>query len=158
MNLEARLDEDSRDLIALFATHGVEFLVVGAHALAVNGFPRATQDLDLWVKPSPANAERVIAALKAFGAPLNQHGVTQADFDHPGTTYQIGLPPRRIDIISDISGVTFDEAWPEHVTAPLGGRTIPFLGRAALIKNKKATGRLKDLADVEVLEGGKPKK
>lgn len=157
MSIEARLDRDSLELIELLASGGVEFLVVGAHALAVNGYPRATQDLDIWVRPTTANAERIIAALRAFGAPLTQHGVTTADFDRPGTVYQLGLPPRRIDIITEISGVTFDEAWPEHVTAPLGGKPIPFIGRNALMKNKKASGRTKDLADVEMMENSKPK-
>ncbi len=151
---EGDLDADSRELLQLFTEHAVEFIVVGAHALAVNGYPRATQDVDVWVKPSAANAERVIAALRAFGAPLQTHGVTHADFDHAGTVYQIGLPPRRIDIITAISGVEFDEAWPGRVMAPYGNALLPFLGREALIKNKKASGRTKDLADVETLESG----
>lgn len=89
--------------------------------------------------------------------PLTQHGVSAADFDHPGTVDQLGLPPRRIDIITEISGVTFEAAWPAHVTAPLGGKSIPFLGHAALLKNKKASGRKKDLADVEMMENADPK-
>lgn len=129
------------------------FLVVGAHALAVHGHVRATGDLDIWIRPDPENAERVWRALVRFGAPVEAMGLTIPDLSRPGTVYQIGLPPRRIDILTKISGVDFDEAWSSRVAETVGELQVPFLGREALVRNKKATGRTKDLADVESLEG-----
>lgn len=98
-----------RDLLRAFVDHEVQFLVVGAYALAVHGRPRATGDLDLWVETSPANADRVLAALRDFGAPL--HDLTREDLSRPGVVFQIGLPPLRIDILTQISGVEFPDAW-----------------------------------------------
>ncbi len=136
-------------LSALFAT-GSEFLVVGAHALAAHGTPRATGDIDIWVRPTPENADRVLLALKAFGAPL--FDLTREDLSRPGIVFQLGLPPFRIDILTGITGVTFDEAWPDRLMSQVETLNVPFIGRAALIRNKRATGRTKDLADVESLE------
>ena len=107
MTLEG-LNEDFRDLLVLLADGGVEFVIVGAYALAFHGAPRASGDIDLFVRPSPANAQRVFDVLVRFGAPLESAGVTAADFTSPGTVYQIGLPPRRIDLLTEISGLTFD--------------------------------------------------
>jgi hypothetical protein len=126
-------------------------LVVGAHALAIHGHIRATGDIDIWVRPDPENAERVWRALVHFGAPVEAMGLTVADLARPGIVYQVGLPPRRVDILTEISGVGFDEAWPARVTETVGSLAVPFLGREALIRNKKASGRAKDLADVESL-------
>jgi hypothetical protein len=151
MTLE-RLHDDFRDLLILFADGGVEFVIVGAYALALHGAPRASGDIDLFVRASPDNAERVLAALAHFGAPLAGAGVSAADFARPGLVYQIGLPPRRIDVLTEISGVTFEEAWASRATADLEGRAIGFIGRAALIKNKRAAARPQDLADVARLE------
>ena len=95
-------------------------------------------------------------ALARFGAPLESAGVTAADFARPGMVYQIGLPPRRIDLLTEISGVSFDEAWASRMTAQVEGRTVGFLGRAELLKNKQAAGRVKDIADVERLRKAKP--
>jgi hypothetical protein len=147
MTLEG-LNEDFRDLLVLLADAGVEFVVVGAYALAFHGAPRASGDIDLFVRPSAVNAERVFDVLVRFGAPLRAAGVTAADFAQPGAVYQIGLPPRRIDLLTEISGVTFDEAWASRVPAEVDGRTVSFMGRETLIKNKEASGRLKDVADV----------
>jgi hypothetical protein len=149
------LNDDFLDMLDAFGGAGVEFVVVGAHALAAHGLPRATGDLDLLVRPSPANAARVVQALEAFGAPLADHGVLQADFEIEGTVYQIGLPPRRIDILTKISGVSFDEANASKVLPTLAGRSVPVLGRDALLKNKRAAARDKDLVDVRALEGQK---
>jgi hypothetical protein len=146
------LNEDFRDILDALSDHGVEFVVVGAWSLAFHGHPRATLDFDVFVRPSPDNARRVIAALRDFGAPLASHGVTEQDFAVAGTVYQIGLPPRRIDLITEISGVTFEVAWATRAEATIAGRTIAFLGRQALIDNKRASGRPKDLADVARLE------
>lgn len=136
-------------LSALFAT-GAEFLVVGAHALAAHGTPRATGDIDIWVRPTPENADRVLSALKAFGAPL--FDLTREDLSRPGIVFQLGLPPFRIDILTGISGVTFEEAWPDRLVSQVETMQVSFIGRAALIKNKRAAGRPKDLVDVENLE------
>ena len=150
------LHEDFRDLLVLFADAGVEFVIVGAYALAFHGAPRASGDIDLFVRPSPPNAQRVFQALARFGAPLESAGVTAADFAQPGAVYQVGLPPRRIDVLTEISGVTFDEAWESRVTGEVEGRTVGFIGRAALLKNKAASGRLKDIADAARLRQTKP--
>ncbi len=150
--IEARLDADALDIIALFSKHGVRFMIVGAYALAANGISRATSDTDLWIDAEPTNAHKVIAALAEFGAPLVAHGVTLADFSRPGSTYQLGLPPRRIDFITELSGITFAEAWPQRIIVKIGGNDVAFLGYDALIKNKRASARPKDLLDVEILE------
>jgi len=155
MTLEG-LNEDFRDLLVLLADAGVEFVIVGAYALAFHGAPRASGDIDLFVRPSAVNAGRVFDVLVHFGAPLQSAGVTPADFAQPGAVYQIGLPPRRIDLLTEISGVTFDEAWASRTTADVEGRPVSFIGREALIKNKEASGRLKDVADVARLRKTRP--
>lgn len=131
---------------------GVRFLIVGAHALAVHGVPRATGDLDIFVACDAANAARVFQALLRFGAPLESHGVTPGDFERTGTVYQLGLPPRRIDLLTSISGVGFDDAEASAVVTELDGIRLPILGRRHLIANKLAAGRPKDLVDAELLE------
>jgi hypothetical protein len=140
---------DFVDLLSAFIDAEVRFLLVGAHALAVHGRPRATGDLDVWIDATPENASRVIHALRAFGAPLE--GVTAADFSRPGIIYQVGLPPLRIDVLTELTGIDFQRAWPNRVTQPVGGLAVPVLGREDLIRNKTATGRLRDLADIEDL-------
>jgi hypothetical protein len=145
------LNPDYRDMLSLFAETSVDYLVVGAYALAAHGLPRATGDIDLWVRPTPENAERVLAALKRFGAPL--FDLTVADLSKPGIVFQIGVVPRRIDILTLVSGLEFDAAWQERHEIALEGLTIPVLSRSDLLKNKKAAGRPKDIADVAWLEG-----
>lgn len=147
MTLEG-LHEDFRDVLVLLADAAVEFVIVGAYALALHGTPRASGDIDLFVRPTPANAERVYRALARFGAPLEAAGVGASDFARPGLVYQIGLPPRRIDVLTEISGVTFDEAWASRLIVDLDGRSLGVIGRAALLKNKEAAGRPQDIADV----------
>lgn len=142
---------DALDLLEALEEARVDFIIVGAHALAAHGIIRATGDLDVLVRPTHENAVRVHRALGTFGAPLAAHGVQVADFERPGTVYQLGLPPRRVDILTSISGVEFDEAWRSRLTASLAGRDAPVLGEEALIKNKLATGRDKDRLDVEAL-------
>ncbi len=144
------MNRDFVEMLDALSGAAAEFLVVGAHALAVHGHPRATGDLDLWVRASPENAARVWQALVSFGAPLDD--LRQEDLTTPGIVYQIGIAPNRIDILTSITAVSFDEAWPARVNAKIGGRTIPVLGREQLLANKRATGRLRDLADVEALE------
>ena len=145
------MNRDFVDLLAAFLEADVRFLVVGAHAMAVHGVPRATGDLDVWIAPGAGNAERVWSALLQFGAPLAAMEITPADLGRPEQVVQVGLPPRRIDILTSISGVTFEEAWPDRVTHEAGGLAVPFLGRATLVRNKRASGRAKDLADLEAL-------
>lgn len=147
------LNDDFRDLLGELVEASARFVIVGAHAMAVHGVPRATGDLDILVEPTKENARRVCEALRRFGAPLEQHRVTERDFALPGTVYQIGIPPRRIDLLTQISGVGFDEAWGSAVEAKVSGLLLRFLGREALIKNKRAAGRDKDLVDVRILEG-----
>lgn len=138
-------------LVAL-SDAGARFLVVGAHALAVHGVPRATQDLDVWVDPTPENADLVWQALVRFGAPLEDMRIERSDFVRPDTVVQIGLPPNRIDLLTTITGVEgFEDAWAARAESEVDGNLIPFLGRQTLIANKLATGRLKDLADLEAL-------
>lgn len=155
------MNEDFRDILALLLDVDARFLVIGAHAMAVYDVPRATGDLDIWIDPESRNAGRVWQALTRFGAPMVDIGVTQADLERPGMVVQIGLPPRRIDVLTGITGVTFEDAWPSRVLHEVGALRVPFIGREDLLRNKKATGRLRDLADVEALEaaghGGEPR-
>src|SRR6185295_14946174 len=148
------MNQDFRDLLAEFNARQVEFLLVGAHALAAHGHVRATQDLDVWVRPSPENATRVIAALRAFGAPL--HDLTEKDLSTPGLIFQIGVEPIRIDVLTVIDGVQFDEAWENRVLTKFGDQPVGVLSEEHLIKNKLTAARTQDLADVERLRSKKP--
>lgn len=148
------MNEDFLDILAVLIEADARFLVVGAHAMAVHGVPRATGDLDIWILREPGNVEVVWKALLEFGAPVEDLGVSRVDLETQGTVVQIGLPPRRIDLLTQLSGVDFERAWRERVMHEVAGMKVPFLGRKTLIRNKKATGRLKDLADVEILEKG----
>jgi hypothetical protein len=133
-----------------FNARGVEYLVVGAYALAAHGHVRATGDLDLWVRPDADNAKRVIEALGAFGAPLGDLG--PGDLSRPGLVFQIGIAPLRIDVLTSIDGVEFGEAWTERLTAKFAGLAVPVLSTRLLIRNKRAVGRAQDIADLEWLE------
>ena len=143
------MSRDFRDLLAEFNARNVDFLVVGAHALAAHGHVRATEDLDLWVRPDSENAKKVIQALIAFGAPL--HDLTEEDLTSPGVVFQIGVAPLRIDVLTAIDGVDFAEAWAARFITKFDDQPIAVLSREHLIKNKRATGRTQDLADVERL-------
>lgn len=145
------MNRDFVEMLSALSAAGAEFLIVGAHALAVHGAPRATGHLDIWVRPTPENAARVWRALTEFGAPL--HDVRENDFSTRDVVFQIGLPPCRIDLLTQITGVEFDDAWPRRVLHAVEGLTLPFLARADFLANKRALGRAKDLADVEALEG-----
>ena len=144
------MSPDFKDLLSEFNARGVEFLVVGAHALAAHGRVRATGDLDVWVRPESGNAKRVMEALAAFGAPLRD--LSAEDLSRPGTIFQIGVAPLRIDVLTGIDAVEFDEAWSSRVVAQFAGETVPVLSVSHLIRNKRAVGRAQDLADVEWLE------
>lgn len=146
------VNEDFVDIAQAFIDNGVEFLIVGAYALAAHGFPRTTGDIDLLVRPEPENAARVFRALAAFGAPVAAHGVTPRDFEVENKVYQLGLPPRRIDILTSISGVSFDEAATNAIEGHLGPVKVRFIGKAAMARNKLASGRPKDLVDAQLLQ------
>lgn len=149
---------DFLDLADALLAAKADFLVVGAFALAQHGLLRATADIDFVVRASPENARRVIEALRVFGAPLASVGVGEADFATPGKTYQMGIKPRRIDILTELSGVSFDAAWSGRLTKKVFGRELPFIGVAELRQNKVASGRPKDLADAAWLDAQYPRK
>jgi hypothetical protein len=144
---------DFRDLLRAFVEGGVRFVVVGAHALAAHGVPRVTGDLDVLVEPTPANAAAVWRALEAFGAPLASLRITEADFATPDQVIQLGLPPYRIDVMTAISGVSFDQAWRGRLAGVLFEVPVGFLGRSEFIQNKRASGRPRDLLDIASLDG-----
>ena len=147
------MNEDFVDLLRSLLKEEAKFMVVGAYAMAAHGVPRATGDIDVWVAADAENAVRVFRALAQFGAPLGSLGVSAADFEAPGSVVQIGLPPRRIDVLTGISGVAFDAAWERRVSFLFSDLSVPVLGRDDLIANKGAAGRPKDLADIAVLRG-----
>ena len=144
------LNPDFSDLLSTFSEAGVEYLIVGGYAVAAYGHVRATKDIDVFVRATTSNAARVIAALRKFGAPLAQ--VTAEDFATPGTVFQIGVAPVRIDIITEVSGLSFEEAWRERTIRRIGGLDVPVPSIASLRKNKLASARPQDLADVRALE------
>ena len=144
------MNPDFSDMLSALSAEGVEYLLIGAYAMAVHGVPRATGDIDLWVRPSAENAERALRALARYGAPLA--GLQAGDLRADGMVLQIGVAPNRVDVITSIDGVTFDEAWSRRITAEVGGLTISVIGRQDLIRNKRATGRPRDRADADQLE------
>ena len=127
------INPDFHDILSEFASAGVEYILVGAYALAVHGFPRATGDIDLWVRCSDDNARRVMTALARFGAPLSE--VTERDFAAEGMVVQIGVAPRRIDLLTSIDGVAFGDAWSERITASIDDLVVPVLSREHLLRN-----------------------
>ena len=145
------MDKDLKELLLALNEHGVEYLVVGGYAVGVHSEPRATKDLDIFIRADIKNSEAVFRALGAYGAPLA--GSKPEDFrDNPRSVFQIGVPPVRIDILQSIEGVTFDEAWRDRTEALVDGE-IPahVISREHLIQNKLASGRMRDLADVEAM-------
>lgn len=145
------LNRDFKEFIALLNVHEVQYIVVGGYAVAFHGHPRYTKDIDFWVLPNPENAEKLLAALRDFGfASLD---LTTEDFTLPNKVVQLGQPPYRIDIVTSISGVTFQECFPTTIEADLDGVVVRFIGLEDLKRNKRSTGRLRDLSDVEELEG-----
>jgi hypothetical protein len=144
------VNRDFADMLSELSEADVEYLVVGGYAVIAHGFPRATGDINLWVRPSPENACRVMLALRRFGAPLAD--LKEEDLSTPGVIFQIGVVPNRIDILTVVDGVTFEEAWASRLTATVEGKEVPVLGRSALIRSKHAAGRKKDLIDAAWLE------
>lgn len=147
------MNQDYHDILAALVAQGARFIVVGAHALAAHGYPRATVDLDLWIDPTPDNARRVWRALAEFGAPLDDLSIRESDLTRPDIVAQFGLPPNRLDILTGVTGLTFQPAWERRIERLLEGVTVPMLGLNELIENKRATGRERDRADLKGLEG-----
>jgi hypothetical protein len=147
MELAPDFDEFFSSLIA----HEVEFLIVGSYALAYHGAPRFTGDIDVFIRPALDNARRVLAALEAFGFPIGD--LRPEDLTSPERILQMGVEPVQIHVMSAISGVDWDEAWAGHQVGRGGSQELPFLGRREFVRNKRASGRLKDLADIEALGG-----
>jgi hypothetical protein len=141
---------DFKDLLRCLNGEGAEFLVVGGYAVIFHTEPRFTKDLDVWVRPTAANADKIWRALSSFGAPLV--GVTSADFAKPGNFYAMGRAPHRIDVITSIAALDFDDAWRNRVRGTYGGEPAHFLSVADLVRNKRAVARPQDLLDVEKLE------
>lgn len=139
------LNQDFKEILSAFSEEKVEFLVVGAYAMAFHGYVRATGDIDLWIRISDENAERVWRALETFGAPL--FDLNLEELKTPGMVFQIGLVPSRIDVITQIDGVEFEDAWKEHKTVEIENLQIPVIGKTHLLINKKSTGRAKDRND-----------
>lgn len=143
------LTKDFKDLLRLLNENAVDYLLIGGHAFAVHAEPRTTKDLDIFIRSSPENARAAFRALAQFGAPLA--GLSEADFAD-GTTFQLGVPPDRIDILQKIDGVTFDEAWKNRIEGTLDGEVPAYvISREDLIRNKLASGREQDLLDVKAL-------
>ena len=140
-------------MLSALCEEKADFLIVGAYALAAHGHPRATGDIDIWIQASEENAKRVWRALMRFGCPL--FDLKLDDLKTPDLIFQIGVEPRRIDIVTSITGVEFDEAWPDRKEIEIEGLKIAAIGRSHLLKNKKAVGRPQDLADVAWLEMNK---
>lgn len=143
------MNEDFSDLLREFIAAEVRFLLVGAHALAAHAEPRATGDLDVWIAHDAKNAGKVFSALARFGAPLDD--VSVDDFTSDDLIFQIGVVPRRIDVITAIDGVSFEDAWPQRIELDIGAITVPVIGRAQFLANKRAAGRPKDLGDVALV-------
>jgi predicted nucleotidyltransferase len=146
------LNKDYKEMLLCLLEENVKFLLVGAYAVAVHGYPRATKDIDFFVWATPANASNLMKALIKFGAPVDQ--ISESDFSSKGIVFQIGNSPRRIDIITSASGVDFEQAYSDRQTVVLEGLEVPVISLRDLIVNKRASGRTQDLADVEKLLSG----
>jgi predicted nucleotidyltransferase len=144
------LNKDYKEMLQALSDEKVKFILIGAYAMAAHGYPRATMDIDIWIMPSPQNADAVIRALQRFGAPL--HNLTRKDLQTDGIVFQIGVAPRRIDIMTGVSGLTFEDTFRHTTVINIEGIDVHIPAVEDLIRNKKATGRTKDLADVEALE------
>jgi predicted nucleotidyltransferase len=144
------LNNDYKDILLALSNRKAKFLLIGAYAMAAHGYPRSTMDIDLWIMPDPENAILVLQSLEDFGAPSG--GLSQSDLQKEGLIFQIGVAPRRIDILTSVDGLNFKEAFANSQTIEIEGIPVQVLSTADLIKNKRSTGRTKDLADAETLE------
>ena len=144
------LNSDYKDMLHVLLDNNVKFLLVGAYAMGAYGYPRATGDIDIWVEPTTENSARVYRSMEAFGAPL--HEINETTFATPDMVFQIGVAPRRIDIITKISGIEFNDAYQQRQIVEMQGLSIPILSLGDLIRNKRSTGRDKDRLDADRLE------
>ena len=149
-----QLDADFSEFVGLLAAHDVRYMIVGGYALAAHGLPRATGDLDAWVWAQPGNAKRLLTALDEFG--FGGIGISESDLTSDDCVIQLGYPPYRIDLLTRIEGVDFDDAWTRHIDLVLDGVVVPCIGRDDLIANKRAVGRPQDVADVQRLTARQP--
>lgn len=145
----SRIPKDLREFIGLLNSHDVRYLIVGGYAVAYHGYPRMTGDIDVFVEVSTANARKLEAVMAEFG--FASLGLSAKDFLEPGTIIQLGNPPNRIDLLTSLSGLTFAGAWEQRVSDVFDSLTMVFVGREALLVNKAAAGRPKDLADLDAL-------
>ena len=145
------IQKDFKEFFALFNAHKVEYVIVGGYALAFHGAPRYTGDIDVLVRAEEANATRILAALSDFG--FSELDLSVNDFSDPDRVLQLGMPPVRIDILTSLTGITWQEASTDTLDLDYGGIPVRVVGREALLANKRATGRAQDLADIEALEG-----
>jgi len=148
-------EPDFVDFIALLNKHHVDYMVVGAHALAFHGRPRHTGDLDIWIRPSAVNAKKMVEVITAFG--FASIGLTEQDFLKDNYVTQLGYPPLRIDILNAISGVEFAEAFDGKMNAEIDGMPVNFINVQDYIKNKEASGRKKDDKDLAAIKRKMPK-
>ena len=144
-----RLNRDFQEFVAALSSRNVRFLIVGGYAVAAHGHPRYTKDLDIWVWADPRNAANILEALNDFG--LGSLDLQAVDFVEPNAVVQLGFEPQRIDILTSVTGLSFDEAYPNREMLSIGDITAPFISLDDLVKNKLATGRMQDLADAEAL-------
>jgi len=144
------MNRDFVEMLSALNETGADFLIVGAHAVAAHGHPRATGDLDIWIRPTPTNARQVLGALKQFGAPIST--IALEDLSQPQTVFQIGVSPCRIDILTSITGVDFDQAWENKIEIRVNDLTVFCIGKQDLIQNKNVLARPQDLADVAALK------
>lgn len=144
------LNQDFKEFIQSLNDNNVRYLVVGGYAVALHGYPRYTKDMDVWVEMTHENAARIVKALDQFG--FGSLNLKESDFTEPDQIIQLGYPPRRIDILTTLPGVNFSACYPAHTTVDMEGISVNFIDLENLKKNKKATGRHQDLADLENLE------
>lgn len=146
------LSKDFKEFVALLKEHGAEYMIVGGYAVGVHGYPRYTGDLDIWLNPSKENARQVLKAIHDFG--FGSFNLTVADLTKEGNVIQFGHPPLRIDLLTSIDGVTFDDCYANRKEVTFDGLTMNFIGYHDLVKNKRATGRHRDLDDIENMDPG----
>ncbi|HEY5367821.1 MAG TPA: nucleotidyltransferase [Hanamia sp.] len=142
--------QDFREFIELLIKHNAEYLIVGGYAVGVHGHPRYTGDLDIWLNPSPENAALVLKCVNEFG--FSSYGLTQSDFTKPGNVIQLGYPPLRIDLLTEIDGVTFEECYENRKQVIIEDLHVNFIGYKDLLKNKKQSGRPRDIDDIDNLK------
>lgn len=147
------LNEDYKEILQILLNNNVKFLIVGAYAMGAYGYPRATGDFDIWAESSAENSKKIYKSISEFGVPLSD--ITEKTFAEKGIIFQIGVAPRRIDIITHIDGVIFEEAYKTKEVIEIESLQIPFLSKENLIKNKQSTGRQKDKLDADYLKKNK---